>query len=75
MSNLWYGCSILYVCSLYAQPNHLTPEEKAAGWQLMFDGNSLRGWTMGDASAVNDGWIVVDGAITTIPPTRLRSDW
>ena len=25
-------------------PNTLTPAEKAAGWQLLFDGRSLDGW-------------------------------
>ena len=27
-----------------AQDNHLSPREKADGWQLLFDGKTTRGW-------------------------------
>jgi hypothetical protein len=45
-------------------PNTLTPEETAAGWQLLFDGKSLDGWRASDAPgsfSVKDGAIVVRG--------------
>ena len=44
--------------------NTLSPEEKAAGWQLLFDGQSLDGWRASDAPgtfSVRDGMIVVHG--------------
>lgn len=47
-----------------AQPNRLTPEEKAAGWQLLFDGRTLEGWEdparkspPGDSFTIEDGCI------------------
>ncbi len=40
--------------------NQLTPAEKNAGWVLLFDGESLTGWTTRDQAR----WDVVDGAIT-----------
>lgn len=44
--------------------NTLTAEEKAAGWQLLFDGNSLDGWRASDKPgtfSVKDGAILVQG--------------
>lgn len=42
-----------------AQPNTITPEEAAQGWVLLFDGDSLFGWT----AEGNTQWKVVDGAL------------
>ena len=47
-----------------AEPNTLTPAEKSAGWQLLFDGQSLEGWKANEASAtfsVAAGELVVKG--------------
>lgn len=47
-----------------ADINTLSPEEKAAGWQLLFDGRTLDGWRASDAPgsfSVKDGAIVVRG--------------
>ncbi len=47
--------------------NTLTAEEKAAGWELLFDGSTLDGWkrfnhdTIGPLWSVQDGMIVCDG--------------
>lgn len=48
-------------------PNVLTEEEKAAGWELLFDGATLDGWkrynhdTIGPLWTVKDGVIICDG--------------
>lgn len=45
-------------------PNALTSAERDAGWQLLFDGNSLDGWRANenpDSFRVQDGSIVVRG--------------
>lgn len=48
-------------------PNVLTEEEKAAGWELLFDGATLDGWkrynhdTIGPLWTVKDGIIICDG--------------
>ena len=47
-----------------AKPNTLTADEKAAGWQLLFDGKSLDGWKASEAPgtfSVQDGMLVVFG--------------
>src|SRR5436190_1576120 len=48
-----------------AQPlNSLTPEEKAAGWKALFDGQSLRGWRVYNKQAPpGSGWKVEDGIL------------
>lgn len=48
-----------------AQPNTLTPAEKAAGWKLLFDGKSTAGWH-GYKKKTAD-WKVVDGALAPDP--------
>lgn len=43
--------------------NTLTPKEKAGGWQLLFDGHSLKGWHSYNQKAPASAWSVADGAI------------
>jgi hypothetical protein len=40
---------------VFAADNELTPEEKAAGWILLFDGKTLDGWTRSDGKPSNRG--------------------
>lgn len=51
------------VVAVCAQTNHLTPKASAEGWVLLFDGESLFGWTPegGTDWKVADGAIVADG--------------
>ena len=59
------GC--LSLGALQAQAaNTLTKEEMAAGWKLLFDGSTLKGWEAHAASATEPAataWRVADGAI------------
>jgi hypothetical protein len=61
-------CGLIFAHSLEgAEPaadNTLTAAEKAAGWQLLFDGRSLDGWKASenpDSFRVRDGMIVASG--------------
>src|SRR5207302_10240316 len=48
--------------------NTLTPDERAAGWRLLFDGKTtagLRGWKM---DSLPSGWQVVDGTLKRVKP-------
>lgn len=57
------------------QPNQLRPEEKAAGWQLLFDGKTFQGWTPGpSARPPGDSWEIVDGAIKPRAHPKFRED-
>jgi hypothetical protein len=46
--------------------NTLSPAEKAAGWKLLFDGETLHGWRGYMKPAITDGWKVVAGALTRV---------
>jgi len=50
---------------LAAEPNTLTPEEKAEGWQLLFNGKDLEGWRRYNSNSKPlPGWKVADGLLT-----------
>ena len=52
-------------------PNTLSAAEKAAGWQLLFDGRSLDGWRGYRRDALPDaGWEVRDGSIRTVAKVK-----
>jgi hypothetical protein len=45
-------------------PNQLTPEERAARWRLLFDGQSTAGWRGFKQPAFpRKGWVVEDGCL------------
>ena len=62
--------------------NTLTDAEKAAGWKLLFDGQSFSGWHNFKQDGVRPGWQVKDGALTCADPhnagdivTTDKFDW
>ena len=62
--------------------NALTDVEKAAGWQLLFDGEDLNGWHNFKREGVLPGWQVKDGALVCVDPhnagdivTAGKYDW
>jgi hypothetical protein len=53
-------------------PNRLTDAERAAGWRLLFDGATLRGWRgLGRDTVPTAHWTVEDGAIRKIASGRV----
>jgi len=48
--------------------NFLTDAEKAAGWKLLFDGQTTRGWHGWKKDHVPDGWAVRDGCLVRVGP-------
>ena len=63
-----------------ANPNTLTETEQAAGWQLLFNGETTDGWRGYSQEAFPDtGWAVVDGmlvvgATSTDPDVAIGGD-
>ncbi len=50
-----------------ATPNTLTPDERAAGWRLLFDGRALDGWTGYGRSDLPAGWQIEGDALAFVP--------
>jgi len=48
--------------------NILTPQERAAGWRLLFDGHSTIGWRGWKMDTMPSGWGVREGALTRAHP-------
>ena len=51
-----------------AQLNTLRPEERAAGWRLLFDGKTTAGWRGWKMDSLPSGRQVADGALTRVRP-------
>jgi hypothetical protein len=52
-------------------PNTLTAAEKAAGWQLLFDGQTFDGWRGYRREAQPDaGWEIKDGTLRTVAKVK-----
>ena len=50
------------------QPNTLTAEEQSAGWRLLFDGKTTRGWRNFQARTLDRRWRAVNGELTLTAP-------
>ena len=64
------------------KPNMLSAAEKAAGWQLLFDGKDFDGWHNFKKTGVQAGWQVKDGSLVCVDPhnagdivTTGKYDW
>ena len=47
-------------------PNTLTESEQAAGWRLLFDGTTTKGWRGYKMKKMPPGWQVLDGALVRV---------
>ena len=55
--------------------NALTDQEKAAGWQLLFDGQSLRGWHNYGKKTIGAAWVIDEGAIHLQTKAKGEGEW
>jgi hypothetical protein len=55
--------------------NTLSPEEKSAGWILLFDGKSMKGWVdPRQKTPPGDAWSIEDGCLKATSKPRIRED-
>lgn len=48
----------------------LSQADRDAGWRLLFDGATLKGWRQYRADTMPSGWFIKDGALTKTAATR-----
>jgi hypothetical protein len=64
----WSGLLAATAAAQQPGPNQLSAQERAAGWRLLFDGQTLNGWRgLGYDSVPTAHWKVEAGAIRKIP--------
>ncbi len=59
-----------------AVPNTLTAAEKAAGWELLWDGATFNGWVTeksGCRAKPTHGWRIADGVLTVLPRAHIKN--
>lgn len=56
------GVGLIASCSP-PKNNTLTPQEIADGWELLFDGKTMKGWKDYNGDTLTEPWHVVDGVI------------
>ncbi|MDR1171767.1 MAG: DUF1080 domain-containing protein [Bacteroidales bacterium] len=49
-----------------SKQNVLTEAEKAAGWELLFDGQTLNGWRDYNGTGLTAPWVVEDGTLAAL---------
>jgi len=63
-----FALLVLVASSSAAQANStmntLSPAEREAGWQLLFDGHSMAAWRGYQSDTMPSGWHIVDGTLT-----------
>ncbi|MEL7251012.1 MAG: family 16 glycoside hydrolase [Bacteroidota bacterium] len=56
-------------------PNKLTAAEQQAGWKLLFDGESTKGWHNFGKNTIGSSWKVEDGALMLDVVARQDGGW
>ncbi len=68
--SILFGSFIAVSCEGELSPhNVLTENEKAQGWELLFDGKSMQGWHLYNRGKVPSAWFVKDGELGCYPYT------
>ncbi|HNL37815.1 MAG TPA: DUF1080 domain-containing protein, partial [Saprospiraceae bacterium] len=55
--------------------NTLSAREKAEGWALLFDGQTLNGWHNYGKNTIGAAWVVADNAIHLDAKPRTEGEW
>lgn len=70
-----FFAALLLTTIAAAATNTLTPEEKSAGWILLFDGKSMTGWVdPRQKTPPGDAWSIEDGSLKAASKPRIRED-
>ena len=56
-------------------PNTLTAAEKAAGWKLLFDGETTKGWRNFKKETIGSSWVVKNGTLMLDSKQKADGGW
>ena len=56
----------MFFSACQPKQNVLTEAEKAAGWELLFDGQTLNGWRDYNGTGLTAPWVVEDGTLAAL---------
>jgi hypothetical protein len=72
----WIALAVLALSQVaWTADNRLTPEEKSAGWKLLFDGRSFAGWqNPGKRTPPGDSFTIEDGCLKAVRHPRIEED-
>lgn len=62
--------AIIASAILLQTPANLTASEVKAGWKLLFDGKSTKGWHNSNETGVASGWTIKDGVLYCADPHK-----
>lgn len=69
------ACAVLVCPTMRAADNELTPQERAAGWRLLFDGKTFAGWEDPTRkSPPGDSFVIEDGCLKAVPHPKIVED-
>jgi hypothetical protein len=63
-------CSCQSARVIAQTPNSLSSQERSEGWQLLFDGQTTRGWHKYGGAPIGAAWKVQDGALWLDPSQK-----
>jgi len=64
MRSLLFAFTVFASAIFAAEPNTLTTDEQSAGWKLLFDGKTTKGWrAIGKSEFPAKGWVVEEGTL------------
>jgi hypothetical protein len=67
--------AVLLCAGARAADNQLTPQEKSAGWRLLFDGRAFNNWEdPARKSPPGDSFTIEDGCLKATPRPRITED-
>jgi len=68
-------CALLAPAAARAADNELTPQEKAAGWRLLFDGKTFANWVNpAEKTPPGDSFTIEDGCLKATARPRITED-
>jgi hypothetical protein len=71
MNKVFSLLALACLCQTWGANNELTPEEKAQGWQLLFDGKTTKGWhSFKKSTFPQKGWDVRDGELVLVAGSK-----